>query len=69
MCCDTTVCNTGIINGVYVILKQLTNKNILYLLHCHQILYQTCTEVNFRTEITSTSNLDIALFRHFQIVP
>ena len=65
MCFDTTASNTGVKSGACVLLKELTNRNLLHFACRHHVHEVVIGEV-FNVLLGPSSGPNIALFERFQ---
>ncbi|KAL4141447.1 hypothetical protein QTP88_004085 [Uroleucon formosanum] len=65
-CSDTTVSNTGRLNGACVLLEQLLEREIVYL-PCRHHIYEIVLKSVFDLKLSGTSGPDMAIFKSFQL--
>lgn len=65
ICCDTTASNLGNRNGAAINLKQLLQKDLLYL-PCRHHIYELVLNCVFVTKIPGTDGPNVPLFKKFQ---
>ena len=65
LCYDTTASNTGQINGAYINLEKLLNRDLLYF-PCHHHIFELVLRGCFDSLIGVTSSSDMLLFTLFR---